>query len=378
MKVYLDNGATTKVDNEVAKVMQKILVTNYGNPSSLHQFGRTVKDIIENSREVIAQQINANPDEIIFTSGGTEADNLAVFGILKARKGKNHIITSSIEHPGILKTCKYLETEGYKVTYLKTNKEGFVSLDELKKSITSNTALVSIMHANNEIGTIEPIEKIAKICEKNKIPFHIDAVQSFKKVPIDVKKINISALSLSAHKIHGPKGVGALYLKKGTPFRKIPYAGGPEKKKRAGTENVAGIVGFAKAVELKIDTLAIKKLQDYLIKKILKEIPDTGLNGPKDKRLCNNANIYFRFIEGESLLMHLDLKGIAVSTGSACSSLDLEISHVLQAINLPHELAHGSIRFTLSKYTTKEEIDYTIKHLKKIVENLRRISPLTK
>jgi cysteine desulfurase len=382
MKAYLDNGATTKVDAKAAAAMKRMLTDNYGNPSSLHFLGDKAKEKLDEARAAIAKKINAKPEEIIFTSGGTEADNLAIRGIAAGREGKKHIITSEIEHPAVLRMCEELEKEGYEVTYVGVNCDGFVSVAEIRDAIRKKTALVTIMHANNEVGTIQPIEEIARICEEKNVPFHTDAVQSFMKLPIDVQKMKVNALSLSAHKIHGPKGVGALYLKKGTPFRKVMQGGGQESNRRGGTENIAGIVGFATATEQEMDTETMLDLREYLIKRILSEIPDTGLNGPQEKRisrmLCNNANIYFKYIEGESLLMHLSLKGIAVSTGSACSSKTLEISHVLQAMGMEAELAHGSLRFTLSKHTTKSEIDYTVNSLKTIVKNLRRISPLTK
>lgn len=382
MKVYLDNGATTQVREEVVKAMTPYFTNVYGNASSLHEFGRQAKKALEESRAKIAKAINAKAEEIVFTSGGTESDNLAVKGTAYANKNKgNHIITSKIEHPAILSTCKELEREGFKITYVNVDKQGIIDLKELEKNITDKTILITIMHANNEIGTIQPIDEIAEIAKKHKIIFHSDAVQSFTKVPIDVKSIGLDLMSFSAHKIHGPKGVGALYRKKGTKLSKQMYGGHHEFDKRAGTENIPGVVGFAKAVEEAIKNVDkrikhMTELRDILIDKIIKNIPYTQLNGSKDKRLCNNVNISFNFIEGESLLMRLDMKGIAVSTGSACSSQSLTPSHVLMAIGLKHEIAHGTIRFTLSEYNTKEEIDYTVKNLIEIVKNLREISPL--
>lgn len=378
MRVYMDNGATTKVDDEVVKVMQEFMVNKFGNPSSLHQFGREVKNALDRSRKVIAAKINAEPEEIIFTSGGTEADNLAIKGIVYANK--NHIITSRIEHPAVLNTCKQLEKEGFRVTYLNVDENGFVDLKQLEKAIDEKTALVSIMHANNEIGTIEPIEEIGRICQKRKVLFHTDAVQSFTKVPINVKKMGIDLLSMSAHKIHGSKGIGALYVRKGVKINKMLYGGHQEGDIRPGTENVPGIIGFAKAVEISSDRniKEMIKLRDKLINTILEKIPDVRLNGSRDKRLCNNADFSFRYVEGESLLLYLDSRGIAVSTGSACSSRSLEPSHVLTAIGLKPEVAHGSLRFTLSKYTTDEEIDYVVENLAETVEYFRKISPLVK
>lgn len=381
MKVYLDNGATTQVAKEVAKSMQTILTKKFGNPSSLHRYGEEAKKELDKARELIAKKINAEPDEIIFTSGGTEADNLAIKGIAYNYKEKgNHIITSRIEHPAVLKACEALEKEGFELTYLSVDKEGFVDLKKLEEAITPETILVTIIHANNEIGTIQEIEKIGQVCKEKNVTFHTDAVQSFTKTPIDVKQMNIDLLSLSAHKLHGPKGIGALFIKKGIKLKPLFDGGGQEKKIRSGTENLPGIVGFSKAVEIikEKDLEKIKKLRDMLIKGIEKNISDVTLNGPRDKRLVNNINMSFKYIEGESLLYQLDSKGIAVSTGSACSSKSLEPSHVLLAIGLKPEVAHGSIRLTLSSYTTEEEIKYTIKNLMEIVKNLRKISPLAK
>ncbi len=377
MKVYLDNGATTKTAPEVVKVMQEYLSEKYGNASSLHSFGEEASLALENARSVIAKKINAEPDEIIFTSGGTESDNLAVKGVACATN-KKHIITTRIEHPAVYKSCEALQSQGYRITYLKVDRDGFISFKDLEASISDDTALVSIIHANNEIGTIQDIDKIGAICKKRNIIFHIDAVQSFTRVPIDVKKTNVDLISLSAHKIHGPKGIGALYVRKGIKLKKFMDGGPHEKNLRAGTENVAGAVGFAKAVQLVTqDHLKkLEKLRDKLMNNILKEIPETMLNGSYSKRLVNNVNITFKKVEGESLLLLLNDKGIAVSTGSACSSKSLQPSHVLLAIGLKHEDAHGSIRFTLSRYTTEKELKYTLKVLKDSVKKLREISPL--
>lgn len=378
MRVYLDNGATTKVAPEVVKAMIPYFTEFYGNASSLHSDGQEADRALQNSRLTIAKKINAEPEEVIFTSGGTESDNLAIKGAAYANRTKgNHIITSKIEHPAVLNTCKQLEKEGFSVTYLKVDQEGFVDIKELEKSITPHTILVTIMHANNEIGTIEPIEEIGKICKKYDVLFHTDAVQSFCKVPIDVRKINIDMLSASAHKINGPKGVGMLYVKKATKIQRVSDGGAHEFKLRAGTENIPGIVGFARAVQLTNDKECeeMGRLRDKLISGLLK-IENTRLSGPSEKRLCNNANISFNFVEGESLVFMLNDLGIEVSTGSACSSKSLSPSHVLIAIGLKHEVAHGSIRFTLSRYTTEEEINYTIAKVKEVVEKLRSISPL--
>ncbi|MFH0752550.1 MAG: cysteine desulfurase family protein [archaeon] len=375
MKVYLDNSATTQVDKKAARAMQDAMLKYYGNPGSMHYKGDEAKEILDKARETIAKSINAKPEEIIFTSGGTEANNLAIKGMT----GQNtHIITTVIEHPSVEKTCKALEKEGYTITYLPVNNEGLVTAEQVEKAITPETKLVTIMHASNEIGTIQPIKEIAELCAKKKILFHTDAVQSFKKVPIDISKIPISAMSLSSHKIHGPKGVGALYLRKGIKINAQLHGGGHELGRRSGTENLPGIAGFAEAVKLKLDTNKIAKLRDYLIKKVMKEIPEVKLNGPKDnsKKLCNNASLSFKYIEGEGLLLHLSMNGICVSTGSACAARDLKVSYVLKAIGLPAEIAHGTIRFSLSAYNTKQEIDYTVNKLKIIVKDLRKMSPL--
>jgi len=378
-KIYLDNGATTQVAKEVAKAMQIILTNKFGNPSSLHSFGEQANEELVKAREIIAQKINAEPSELFFTSGGTESDNLAIKGISHMCKDKGkHIITTEIEHPAVQKTCEELKKGGFEITFLKVDSEGFINLKKLEEAIKPETILVSIIHANNEIGTIQNLEEVGKICKKKDVYFHTDAVQSFTKVPIDVKQMNLDLVSLSSHKIHGPKGIGALFIRKGVKLRPLLHGGGQEGKTRPGTENLPGIVGFAKAVEISTekDIEKMEKLRDMMIKGIEKNIPDVKLNGPRDKRLANNVNIAFKYVEGESLLYHLDAKGIAVSTGSACSSDSLAPSHVLLAIGLKPEIAHGSIRFTLSRYTTKEDIDYTIKTLKEVVESLRKLSPL--
>jgi cysteine desulfurase len=378
MKAYLDNGATTKTDERVVETMLPYFTEHYGNASSLHSAGSDASRALENARKAIAARIGAMPEEIIFTSGGTESDNLAIKGAAYANRARgNHIITSRIEHPAALNSCRRLEQEGFKVTYLGVDSEGFVDPLELEKSITPKTILVSIMHANNEIGTIEPIEKIGAICRKRHVLFHTDAVQSFGKIALDMRTVHVDLLSASSHKIHGPKGIGFLYVRKGTLIERLTDGGSHEFNLRAGTENVAGAVGFAKAVELMNDKdiLKMRILRDRLIEGLL-AIPNTRLNGSRDQRLCNNVNISFEFIEGEGILFMLNDKGIEVSTGSACSTKSLEPSHVLLAIGLRHEVAHGSIRFTLSRYTTEAEIDYTIENVREAVARLRSFSPL--
>lgn len=380
--IYLDNNATTKTDEEVVKAMMPYLLENYGNPSSIYKIGRENKKAIEDSREKIARILNCEPNEIYFTSGGSESDNTAIRGISCSYKNKgNHIITSKIEHPAVLETCKQLEKEGFEVTYLGVNDKGIVDLEELKKAIKSTTILITIMFANNEIGTLQPIEEIGKIAKEHNIIFHTDAVQAVGSVKIDVKELNIDSLSLSAHKFYGPKGIGVLYVKKGIPFQKFVKGGHQERNKRAGTENVAGIVGLTKAMELVYRDLEehnnkIKELRDYYVSQIEEKIPYIKINGDREKRLPGNSNISFRFIEGEGLLLNLDLKGICASSGSACTSGSLDPSHVLLAIGLPHEIAHGSLRVSIGKYNTKEEIDYVVENLVEIVGRLREMSPL--
>ncbi|MFQ5891786.1 MAG: cysteine desulfurase family protein [Candidatus Methanofastidiosia archaeon] len=378
MKVYLDNGATTMTDPEVVKAMLPYFTKRFGNASSLHSFGEEAKKALENSRKIVAKALNAMPSEIIFTSGGTESDNLAVKGIA-FHNGKGHIITSKIEHPAVLRSCKALESRGFEISYLDVDEEGFVNLEELGSCISRETILVSIMHANNEIGTIQEISEIGKLCCEKGIVFHTDAVQSFTKVPIDVERVKVDLISMSSHKIHGPKGVGALYIREGTKIEKLSDGGGHEFKLRAGTENVSGIVGFAKAVSLcnKSHIEHMRELKDRLIERVLEEIPNTHLNGAMERRLCNNANFAFEGVEGEAVLFHLNLKGIAASTGSACSSKDAKPSHVLEAIELKPELLSGSLRLTLSRFNTKEEIDYCVDVLKEVVQSLREMGDET-
>ena len=380
--IYLDNAATTKLDDEVLQEMMPYLRENYGNASSIYKLGRESRKAVENARERIAKILNCKPTEIYFTAGGSESDNTAIKGIAKANKEKgNHIITSKIEHPAVLETCKQLEKEGFEITYVSVDENGIVNLDELKKSIKPTTILITIMFANNEIGTIQPIEEIGKIAKENNIYFHTDAVQAVGNIEIDVEKLNIDSLSLSGHKFYGPKGIGALYVRTGIKFEKFISGGHQERNKRAGTENVAGIVGMGKAIELAYSNLdehnkKIKELRDYYVEQVKEKIPYIKINGDIEKRLPGNSNISFSFIEGESLLLNLDLKGICASSGSACTSGSLDPSHVLLAIGLPHEIAHGSLRISIGKYNTKEEIDYLIESLVEIVNRLREMSPL--
>jgi cysteine desulfurase len=381
-QVYMDNSATTPVDPLVVEAMLPYFSEKFGNPSSLYTIGRQARKAIEESRQKVADLIGAKKEEIIFTGSGTESDNLAIKGIAyKNRKKGDHIITSSIEHHAVLHTCKYLETQGFKVTYLPVDKDGLVNPKDVEKAITPQTILITIMHANNEIGTIQPIEEIGKITREKNIPLHTDAVQTTGKIPVNVDALGVSLLSISAHKIYGPKGVGALYLRKGTFVEPQLHGGGHERNLRSSTENVPGIVGFGKACELAKEHLPEEArmvgLRDRLIKGIL-EIKDSYLNGHPVKRLPNNANVRFSYIEGESMILNLDMKGVAASTGSACSSTSLEPSHVLMAIGLKPEEAHGSLRLTLGRGNTQEDVDYVISVLPEIVNKLRMISPLAR
>jgi cysteine desulfurase len=384
-KVYMDYAATTPVDKEVIAAMMPYFDTYYGNASSLHSFGRDADDAIEESRKKVADLLSANADETIFTAGGTESDNLAIKGVAYLNKDKRgskgpHIITSAIEHPAVLETCKHLEKQGFKVKYLPVDKYGIVKLDEVERSISKDTFLITIMYANNEIGTIEPIEEIGRIARKNGIIFHTDAVQAIGKIPIDVNKLNIDLLSISSHKIYGPKGVGALYIRKGVKLQPLTHGGGHEKGLRSSTYNTPGIVGLGKACELgkkrrDKDIAHLKNLRDMLLKEIL-NIEQSYLNGHPEKRLVNNAHFHFTAIEGESLILSLDDKGIAASTGSACSSTKLQASHVLIAIGLDPAAAHGSLRLTLGRENTGEDVSYVVDVLPGIVKNLRKMSPL--
>lgn len=380
--IYLDNAATTKTAPEVVEAMLPYFTQFYGNPSSVYSFSAENKEVIAHQREKIANAIHANPEEIYFTAGGSEADNWAIKATAEAyeKKGK-HIITTKIEHHAVLHTCEYLEKRGYEVTYLDVDEHGIVKLDELKKAIREDTILISVMFANNEIGSIQPIQEIGEIAHEHGILFHTDAVQAFGHLPIDVEQCHIDMLSASGHKLNGPKGIGFLYIKKGVKIRSFIHGGAQERKRRAGTENVPGIVGLGKAVDLAFTSFEERvakeiELRDYLIEQIEKTIPYCRLNGDRKKRLPNNVNFSFQFVEGESLLIMLDMKGICASSGSACTSGSLDPSHVLLAIGLPHEIAHGSLRLTLSEETTKEEIDYVVCSLEEIVKKLRKMSPL--
>jgi cysteine desulfurase len=382
--IYLDHAATTPTDPAVVQAMLPFFTRIYGNPSSMHAFGQEAKRAIEAARDSIASFLGAKPEEIIFTSGGTESNNFILKGIAASAGNRgNHIITSAIEHHAVLESCHYLEKQGFQVTYLPVDRFGLVDLDDVKRNITDKTILISIMHANNEIGTIEPIAEIGRIARKRGVPFHTDAVQTFGHLPISVDELNIDALSASAHKFYGPKGVGILYLRRGTRIQSFMHGGEQERKRRASTHNVTGIVGFGKAVELAAEGMEKETrqeifLRDKLISGILERIENTRLNGHPVHRLPNNVNVSVAYIEGESMLLNLDMEGIAVSTGSACTSASLEPSHVLTAIGLPHELAHGSLRLTLGRATTEADIDRMLDVLPGIVKKLRAISPLYK
>jgi len=377
---YFDHAATTAVKDEVLKEMLPYFNLDFGNPSSIYSLGRKTKRAIEESRDKVAKAINANSKEIYFTGCGSEGDNIAIKGIAYALREKgNHIITSKIEHPAVLNACRTLEKEGFEVTYLNVDKDGLINLEELEKAITPKTILISIMFANNEIGTIEPIQGIGEIAKKHNIIFHTDAVQAIGNIRIDVKEMNIDALTMSAHKFYGPKGVGAIYIKEGIKFNKLQDGGHQEKDKRAGTENVPGIVGLGKAIELAYENFdkynsKLQELRDYYISKVEERIPYVKLNGHRVKRLPGNANISFKFIEGEELLLNLDAKGICASTGSACSSGSPNPSHVLLAIGLPHDIAYGSLRITFGEENTKEDIDFLVNTLEETVAKLRNRS----
>ena len=380
--IYMDHSATSPVDPEVFEAMKPYFTDSFGNASTLYSLGREGKKAMESAREEVASIIGAETKEIIFTSGGTESDNIAILGTAyKLKKKGNHIITSDIEHPAVDETCKYLEKNGFTITYLPVYEDGIVKVKDLEDAITDKTILITIMHANNEIGTIQPIAEIGKIARENNIYFHTDAVQTVGKIPVNVNDLNVDMLSLSAHKLYGPKGVGALYMKQGVRIEPIMYGGGHEKGIRPGTENVPGIVGLGKACSiakenLQRDAQRLISLRDMLIDGVLSEIEESYLNGHRTKRLPNNANFRFTGIEGESLILHLDGKGIATSTGSACSSTKLEPSHVLMAIGLKQVEAHGSLRISLGHENTEEDINYTISAIKEIVEKLRKMSPL--
>jgi len=380
----MDYAATTPVDPRVVKAMLPYLSKKFGNTMSLHSFGQEAKQALEESREVVANLMGAKPNEIIFTSSATESNNLALKGIAFANKEKGrHIIISQIEHPCIMESARWLETQGFEVTRLKVDKYGLVDPEDVKKAIKKNTILVLIMHANNEIGTIEPIEEIGRICKERGVYFHTDAAQTFGKIPIDVNKMNIDLLTASSHKMYGPKGVAALFVREGTKIEPLIHGGGHEAGLRSSTVNVSAIVGLAKACEIckkemKKEGQRLIKLRDKLIKGILEKIPDSHLNGHPKNRLPNNANFWFSFVEGESMVIQLDLLGIAASTGSACSSAKLEPSHVLLAIGLKPQEAHGSLRLSLGRWTTEKEIDYVLEVLPEVVKKLRKISPFKK
>jgi len=383
-RIYLDYAATTPTAPEVVEAMLPYFTDRFGNPSSIHSFGQEGKAAIEEAREKIANLIGAKQEEIIFTSGGTESNNSALKGVAYANQHKgNHIITTPLEHHAIIEPCNFLEKSGFKVTYLPVDKDGLLNPEEVKKAITTKTILISAMHANNEIGTIEPIAEIGRIARERDIYFHTDAVQTFGHLPINVDELNVNLLSISAHKLCGPKGMGALYVKKGTRMVSFMHGGEQERRRRASTENVPAIVGFGKAVEIAEEKMEeeakeLTILRDKLIKGIFEKIDHVCLNGHPTKRLPNNINVSIEFVEGESMLLNLDMEGIAASTGSACSSSSLEPSHVLLALGLSPELAHGSLRFTLGRYTKEEEIDYVLEILPKIVDKLRSMSPLYK
>ena len=380
--IYLDNAATTKTAAEVVDAMLPYFTEQYGNPRSIYSLGRTGKEAVTEARETIAHSLGARSDEIYFTAGGSEADNWAIKAVAEAygEKGK-HIITSAIEHHAVLHTCQYLEKHGFEVTYVGVDEQGILKLDELKAAIRPDTILISVMFANNEIGTLQPIEEIGEIAGSHGILFHTDAVQAYGQLPIDVDRYHIDMLSASGHKLNGPKGIGFLYIRKGLRIRSFVHGGGQERARRAGTENVPGIVGIGAAAGrafriMEEKTAKETELRDYLIDRIEQEVPYCRLNGDRRLRLPNNVNFSFRFVEGESLLMMLDMEGICASSGSACTSGSLDPSHVLLAIGLPHEIAHGSLRLTLSEENTKEQMDMVVAAVKRIVERLRAMSPL--
>ena len=380
--IYLDNAATTQVYPEVLDAMLPYFTEYYGNPSAIYSFAGESKKAVDEARANVAALINARTEDIYFTGGGSESDNWALKATAEAYESKGkHIITSRIEHHAILHTCAYLEQKGYEVTYLDVDEDGKISLEELEKAIRPDTILISIMSANNEIGTIEPIKEIGKIAHDHGVLFHTDAVQAFGHIPIDVEEMNIDMLSASGHKINGPKGIGVMYIRKGVKIRSFIHGGAQERKRRAGTHNVPGIVGIGTAAKLAKENMAERSakeiaLRDHLIERVLKEIPYTRLNGHRTDRLPNNANFCFRFIEGESMLILLDQAGICGSSGSACTSGSLDPSHVLLAIGLPHEVAHGSVRLSLSDFNTEEDVDYILEKLPEIVSTLRSMSPL--
>lgn len=381
-RIYMDYSATTPMKKEVLDTMMPYLTEHYGNASSVHSFGRDAKNAINNSRETIAKALGAQREEIYFTAGGTESDNWAIKGVAKSMKSKgNHIITTKIEHHAVLHTCETLEKEGFEVTYLDVDEHGMINLDDLKAAIKDTTILISIMFINNEIGTMQPIKEIGAIAKENGVLFHTDAVQAFGNTPIDVNELNIDMLAISSHKIYGPKGIGAMYIRRGVRIGAFIDGGAQERKRRAGTENVAGIVGFAKAAELAIENMdehieKLTALRERLRDGIMGKIPYAKYNGHPTQRHPGNVNICFEFIEGESLLLSLDLVGVAASSGSACTSGSLDPSHVLMSIGLTHEIAHGSLRLTVGDFTTEEDVDFVVENLVGIVDRLRQMSPL--
>jgi len=381
-RVYLDHAATTPVDKRVVAAMLPYFGEKFGNASSIHSFGRETRKAVEESREIIAGFIGASANEVFFTSGGTEADNLAIKGAVFAGKSKGErVITSAVEHHAVLNTCKWLGKNGWEVIYLPVDEFGIISVEKLKEAIDGNTVLISVMAANNETGSLQPISEIGKIARDKGVLFHTDAVQAVGKIPVDVKKLNVDLLSVSAHKIYGPKGIGTLYIRKGTKIEKLLHGGHHERNRRAGTENVPAIVGFAKAVEIaksgmEEENKKLLKLRDKLEKTILSVIENVRVNGHPEKRLPNTSNISFEFVEGESIILSLDMKGVAVASGSACTSGSLEPSHVLSAMGVPPEIAQGSIRFSMGKDNTEEDVDFVARELKGIVSHLREMSPL--
>lgn len=381
-RIYLDYAATAPCDPEVLKAMEPYFFDKFGNPASIHSFGQEAKKAMEDAREVLAKFLGAKPEEIVFTSGGTESDNFAIQGVAYALEKKgNHIITTAIEHHAVSEPAKLLEKKGFKITFVGVDKDGLVDPADIKKAITDKTILVSVMHANNEIGTIQPISEIGKIVKEKGIYFHTDAVQTVGHIPVNVDELNVDLLSLSAHKFYGPKGVGALYIRKGTRIETFLRGGDQERNRRASTQNTPGIVGLGKAIAICAENMHKEaefqiKLRDRLINEIPEKITEVRLNGHPTKRLPNNVNFSIKYIEGESMLLNLDMLGIAASTGSACTSTSLEPSHVLLAIGLAHEIAHGSLRLTLGRWSKKEDIDSLLEHLPKIVGNLRAMSPL--
>ena len=380
-RVYMDNAATTSLAPEVLEQMMPYLTNIYGNPSSVHSFGREAKAGVDKARQQLAKALNAELDEIIFTGCGTESDNTVLLGVAERYKSKgNHIITTNIEHHAILHTCEYLEKHGCEVTYLPVDENGMVTAEQVKNAIRDNTVLVSVMFANNEVGTIMPIAEIGKVCKEKGVFFHTDAVQAVGHLPIDVKAQNIDMLSMSGHKFHGPKGIGALYIRKGINLPNLIEGGAQERNRRAGTENIPGIVGMAAALteavnNMEENTKKVAALRDRLIEKIL-EIPHSRLNGSRENRLPGNVSVCFEGVEGESMLLYLDMQGVCASSGSACTSGSLDPSHVLLAIGLPHEVAHGSLRLSLCEYNTEEEVDFIAEALPPIIERLRSMSPL--